>query len=381
MMTTMSPLLLRTTTDVLRDLYQRNAEIAEELTGLTPTTSVTELDPSITETGLAELQRLGINGVVVQPQHLEPLDNDLFGESLTTRFLIPAPGVGPIPAVAVDRDLSDHFLSNDTTTIAANRLLADLALLSLDNPDVIGGVIISAPLEWEPDASFLNIVLSGLERIPTLRGASPQEVLTNTAFTPSRGPDTLSPPLQRQIQSRRNPTDLRSFRTEFNQAAATIDAWSTVIASDVESVSRLSELLELSTSGERSLEERSVFIEQIYNIIDDQKNDAITAPPSETITLTGRNFEVPVLIDNNLSINTEVILVFDSEKLDFPDGRELAVVLEPGSNRIDVPIEARGSGDSPIRIQIFSPDRSILLGSGWRLAKLMAQRNLRVMRI
>ena len=81
---------------------------------------------------------------------------------------------------------------------------------------------------------------------------------------------------------------------------------------------------------------------------------------------------MPIVVENNLSVNASVLLVLDSEKLAFPDGRELPVVLTPGPNRIDIAIEALASGDSPIRIQVLSPDRSILLGSSEVLVRTFA---------
>ena len=348
---------------MLAELYERNQEITEQLTGLSPDNAVAVLDPSLTADGLAELQQLGINGAIVEPTHLEPLDNETFPEPLTTRFLVPAPGIDPVPTMAIDLDLGGHFLSTDPVPVAANGFLAELTLLSIQQPNVAKGVVVRPPRGWVPDSSFLNIVLSGIERIPTLTGATLEEALAETTFAPSDGLNTLSPPLRRELRPQIAPTDLRSFRTEFNQAQTTIDAWATVIASDESSVERLNELLELSTSSDHDEVQRSAFIEQIYNIIDTQKDGSITTPPVETITLTGRTSNVPVLIDNNLGIDARVILVLDSEKLDFPEGREVDAVLTPGSNRIEVPIETRGSGDSPIRIQVFSPDRSVLLGS------------------
>jgi len=359
-------------TSQLVERYWRSSTTTTELTGIEPDRSVIVLDTSLTSDGLAELSELGIAGVLVQPNHVEPLDPELFPESPATRFLIPTPGIEPIPALAFDADLDDHFVSPDSPPLAANRLLADLTLLSLQNPDLAQGVVVRPPIDWIPEATFLNVVLSGLERIPTLRGASPQQVLSNTAFTPARGIDSLSPPLRRELIAQRAPVDLRSFRTEFSQAQSTIDAWSTVIPSDTQSLERLDELLELSTSSDHTEIEQAAYIDQIYQIIDTQKTDSITTREAETITLTGRTADVPVLIDNNLDTNTSVVLLLDSEKLDFPEGREVEAVLVPGSNRIEVPIEARGSGDSPIRIQVFSPDRSILLGSSEILIRTFA---------
>lgn len=345
------------------ELYRRNSEITEEITGLSPNPAVAVLDPTMRSDGLQQLANFGVNGVLVDPEHVEPVDRSSFPNSLTTRFLIPAGSIEPVPAIAFDRQLTNHFLSTDTVPIAANRLLADLTLLSLQDRDIEGGVVIKPPAGWEPDVSMLNILLGGLERIPSLEAVSPEAVLANAAFTPTRGLGSVSPPLERELQPASSETDLNSFRSDFNQAQSDIDSWSSVIASDLESVNRLNELLDLSTGGDRTDGQRSEFIEQIYTIIGSQSTDSITTPAAETITLTSRSANVPVVIDNNLPIDAEVLLLLDSEKLDFPEGKEVVAILAPGSNRIEVPIEARGSGDSPIRIQVFSPDRSILLGS------------------
>ena len=356
----------------LVDLYKRSEEATIDITGIEPNGSVAVLDSTVTSAGLAELLRLGVEGIVAESAVFEPLDDAFFPESLTTRFLVPAPGVEPLPAMVFDTDLANHFVAGDSAVIDANRMLADLTLLSLQHPNTAQGAFVRPPPDWIPDATFLNVLLNGLERIPSVDSTSPENVLANTTFAPARGIDSLSPPLQRDLLPQRSPVDLRAYRTEFSQAQATIEAWSTVIASNTQDVGRLNELLELSTNGEHGETQRNAYIDQIYNIIDTQRTDSITTPATETITLTGRRSEVPIVIDNNLDTDTAVLLVLDSEKLDFPEGREIDAVLTPGSNRIEVPIEARGSGDSPIRIQVFSPDRSILLGSAEIVVRLLA---------
>ena len=359
-------------TNELVDLYARSAQTTAELTGIEPNGSVVVLDSTVTSAGLAELQSLGVEGIVADPEVFEPVDPVFFLESLTTRFLVPAPDIDPLPAMAFDNDLANHFVAGNGAVIDANRMLADLTLLSFQYPDTSQGAFVRPPADWLPDATFLNVLLSGLERIPSINSTSPEQVLAITSFTPARGIDSLSPPLQRELQPEQAPDDLRAYRTEFSQAQATIEAWSTVIASNTEDVGRLNELLELSTSSDHDDTDRNAYIDQIYSIIDTQRIDSITTPPTETITLTGRRSDVPILIDNNLDSDTAVLLLLDSEKLDFPEGREIDAVLTPGSNRIEVPIEARGSGDSPIRIQVFSPDRSILLGSSEIVVRLLA---------
>jgi len=359
-------------TDQLHELYQAGADATTELVGVTPESRVLLLDRTITSEGLESFARRGVEGVIVRPAQVETLDREVFPQALTTRFLIPADDAEPVPALVADGALANHFISEQDPIARANRLLADLSLLSFQNADVRQAAVVNPPADWVVDATFLNVVLSGIERIPVLQGAAPFEALANAAFTPAAGVDTISAPLQRELTPRRRPVDLRSYRTEFSQASAAIESWTTVIASDQRSTDRLNELLHLSTARDLSDAQRQGFIDQVYIAIDNQKDDSITTPASETVTLTGRRSELPILIDNNLDIDAAVVVILDSEKLDFPEGRELTVVLEPGPTRVEIPIEARASGDSPIRLQIFSPDRSILLGSSEVLVRTFA---------
>ncbi len=347
----------------LDELYAAGARTSTEIIGVQPEPSVMLLDRTINSEGLAHFAERGVEGAIVRPAQIAPLDERVFTQALTTRFLIPADGTEPMPALVADGGLANHFTSEGGIAERANRMLADLTMLSLQNADVRQAVVVNPPEAWVPDATFLNVVLSGLERIPAITGATPLDALSNTAFTPSRGIGTLSPPLRRILSPRRQPSELLSYRTDFSQAASAIDSWTTVIASDTISGQRLNELLQLSTNAALDDNQRQSYIDTVYQVIDDQKTDSITTPTGETITLTGRRSQVPIIVENNLAVDASVLLLLDSEKLAFPEGRELEVVLTPGSNRIEIPIDARASGDSPIRIQIFSPDRSVLLGS------------------
>ena len=356
----------------LAELYETNSTITNEITGLTPVGSVILVGESVSADGLSALRNLGAEGVIVQDDHVTPLDRSIFPDSLSTRFLIPTPNRAPVPAMALNSELAEHFADAESVPFTANRLLGDLTMLALEYPNLSQGVVITPPEGWVPDERLLNVVLSGLERIPLLTGASPVEVLSTTSFASSAGVNALGSPLQRELDPRTNPANLRSYRTEFSQAEATIDSWSTVIVGDMDSVDRLHELLELSANGAFDTDQQLTYIDEIYRVIDTQRTDSITTQEADTFTLTGRNSDVPVVVNNNLDMDAAVLLLLDSEKLGFPEGREIEVVLTPGSNRIEVPIEALASGDSPIRIQVFSPDRTILLGSSEILVRTFA---------
>lgn len=360
--------------DDLVELYEAGSDVSIEAIGVEPEPSVMLLDQTVDGSGLDDIRELGVQGLILRPGQLSPLDRDIFPQALTTSFLVnPADDdEEPVLALVADAGLTNHFTNPDEPVLNANRMLADLVLLSLQNSGGRQSVVVSPPVDWDPDPAFLNVFLSGLERVPTIQGSSPLRALAETEITPRLGMGTLSGPLLRELNPPLRAASLRSFRTEFSQARNAIDSWATVIGDDTTSRQRLDELLHLSADHRLTQLERDDFIEAVYSLIDTQKDSSITTPAAETITLTGRESVVPIVVENNLDTNATVLMLLSSDELDFPEGSEIVQTLEPGPNRIEIPIVARASGDSPIQIQILSPDGLVLLGSAEVLVRTFA---------
>ncbi len=361
-------------TNEVIELYAAGSDNTIESIGIEPQTSVMLLDETLTSEGVDHLGELGVQGAIVRPDQLRALDRNVFTQALTTSFLLDSddPSVQEIPALVADGDLSTHFTNEGGSVLNANRLLADLVILSLQDSTGRQSAVVNPPADWQPDDTFLNVYLSGIERIPSLRGASPEQALAETAITPSLGIGTISGPLVRSLNPPAPATSLRSYRTEYSQARNAIESWTTVIGSDTSSRRRLDELLFSSTDHRQSEQQQNDFIEAVYSLIDLEKDSAILAPEAETITLTGRESLVPIVIENRLDTRATVLMILSSDELDFAEGSEIVQSLEPGPNRIEIPIIARASGDSPINIQILSPDGLILLGSAEVLVRTFA---------
>lgn len=365
--------------DDLHDLYDAGDEAVASILQVEPQRSVMLLDQTVDGDSLDEVLELGVQGLIVRPSQIEPLDTDVFPRALTTRFLVnidqqARQGDNPdaIPALVADAGLQSHFTDPGGAVLNANRVLADLVLLSLQEGGGRASVVVAPPSSWRPDSNFLNVLLGGIERVPTLEAVTPIDALANTEITPSLGVGTLSGPLRRDLTPPVQAESLRSFRTEFSQARNAIESWATVIGDDNVARSQLDRLLHLSTDHRLTDAERNVYIEAVFAEIDQQKDAAITTPESETITLTGRETDVPIVVENTLETNATVLMLLSSEELDFRDSAEIVRSLEPGPNRIEIPITARASGDSPIRIQVLSPDGLILLGSTEILVRTFA---------
>ncbi len=361
------------TTELVR-LYEAGRDVSVETLGVEPEPSVMLLDRTLGGSGIGDIRELGVQGAIIRPEQLTSLDRTIFPQALTTSFLVDAEDddVEAIPSLVADGGLTDHFTNPGGAVLNANRMLADLVLLSLQNNGGRQSVVVNPPSSWAPDAAFLNVLLSGLERVPAIQGSSPLQALAETEITPSLGVGALSGPLRRQLRPPVRAESLRSFRTEYSQARNAIDSWSTVIGGDAESRGTLDQLLHLSADHRLTQPERDGFIEAIYSLIDTEKDSLITTPEAETITLTGREVDVPVVLENDSDTDVTVLMLLSSDELDFPEGSEVVRLLEPGPNRIDIPIIARASGDSPIRIQVLSPDGLVLLGSAEVLVRTFA---------
>ena len=93
--------------------------------------------------------------------------------------------------------------------------------------------------------------------------------------------------------------------------------------------------------------------------------EAFTTPTDQDVRLTGRRADVPFTVHNGLDTTARVVVVLQSDgRLEFPDGEALEVVLEPGRNRLALPVRARTSGAARLQVTIRSPDEARLLQLG-----------------
>jgi hypothetical protein len=86
---------------------------------------------------------------------------------------------------------------------------------------------------------------------------------------------------------------------------------------------------------------------------------AIEVPRSRTVLLTARASTIPLRMRNDLATEVRLRMSLRSPRLDFPAGEVTDIVLAPGENRIDVPVEVRAAGSAPLRIELTSPDGGI----------------------
>ena len=84
-------------------------------------------------------------------------------------------------------------------------------------------------------------------------------------------------------------------------------------------------------------------------------SQAVVLPEPFTFTLTGRSGVIEVGIRNTLDEPLDVVLTFDSAKVNFPEGDQRVTLLPLGETSVNVPVDAEANGTSSINLVVSTP--------------------------
>ncbi len=80
----------------------------------------------------------------------------------------------------------------------------------------------------------------------------------------------------------------------------------------------------------------------------------------QPVTLAARSASIPLVVDNTASGPRQFLLRFRGDRVVSPDDGRL-VLVQPGTSSLDIEVEARSLGVSPLEVVAWSPDGSVRL--------------------
>jgi hypothetical protein len=80
----------------------------------------------------------------------------------------------------------------------------------------------------------------------------------------------------------------------------------------------------------------------------------VSVPMSGTVNLTGRDTPLPLVIENSGTEPLTVLVRLNAPRLIVPED-PVRTVLLPGTNSLQVPVEARTNGSFEVEIEVLSP--------------------------
>jgi len=304
------------------------------------------------QSSLALLRRRGFDRLIVTDAGLGTIRPQKL--TLTRPYLLE--GSARQEAATVDADLVSHFDGPGDPVLRGHQMLADLAVLYLDQPGSgPRGVVAVPPRSWRPDSQFLDTVLTGLGESPVL-----QPVTLDTFFNGvSPGRASIGPQPGHRGGARQGSSadeaNLRSARHRLDALASVIDPASPVYQ-------QLSDALLIAESVDlRSPRQRDPYVERTQRGVT-REFRAIQVPQGGSITLTAARGEIPVTFRNQSGHPAHVVVRVQSDKLVFPHGSEFRMDLLRPNTTERLAVEARTSGSFPLLVTVESPVGNQIIG-------------------
>ena len=259
-----------------------------------------------------------------------------------------------LEALVVDERLQDHLSGADgDPLLGVHHMLADLAVLFFDRPNDQRSVLLWIEDPAALGAEVLAVLLDatdGLGRI--LRATDAADALFSTDVE-----GTFS-------MARRPPPSLGGYAEGLAAAIDATRVWDSVLVNTDDRATELEATLD-ATAAMDVVDDADEWFARARAIVDAQLT-GITIPDRQTVTLTEREAELPIRINNDLGYEANVVVKLDSTRLEVPQqGRNgIAVRLATGANDLRIPVRARAAGSFPLDVTVSTPRGARVLAEG-----------------
>jgi hypothetical protein len=310
------------------------------------------LDPAVE----ALLSGQGVKGVVV-PEAALPLT-----EQLSYTPTAPAPlasgALGSMTALVSDGQL-DGFVADAEgvggARLAAQRFLADAAMIALERPGDLRDVVVTPPRTWEPPVrDFAAQLLEQTASAPWIQPVSLDRVLGDEPGTAARtrtagGRGVLAPDqVRRVLDARRLLQRVRDVLTDPKRAP--------------EELADLDDALLRAVSAEwGGGDVRGRRLTETVGAAVRKQLGRIRVVAGGVVTMTGRSGKIPLTFQNDVGQAVRVKVRLDSHhrlalegKANYERGAE--IVVPPGSSTVVISGRATTGGRFPITVELLGRD-------------------------
>jgi Family of unknown function (DUF6049) len=368
--------------------------------GSAPSQQTWVINGPVDSATLADLQSRGASHLILPDAELSALP----AVASTTTFALPSQLTGSgvrMSVYAADAGLSaDVAAAGGDPVLAANHLLAELAMIQLETPGLTRGVVVLSPPQWAANPVFLQTLLAGLSQHPLLNPvtasglfravptASVQRSIavpsSSTIVTPSTGVTASpgsSPSTTGTTSTTVAPGLVGDASTQLGADADTIRAarerlsgYAAVLPRAAQQAQGLNSDLLVAESSDLSEAQRQALLGQVFTVTD-RVTRLITLPRASSITLTSTKAQLPLTMLSAPSLRARVELRLSSQRLIFresfpvegkcrvptPTSEVCDLTLTTQNTTIKVPVESRSSGVFPLDVSLWTPDGSQLL--------------------
>lgn len=323
----------------------------------------TALPGPLDDASMARLRSLFVDRLVLVDTALEPVNARL----TPSRPFQLEDGGSDFRAIAANdglRAMLEEQLPDvpEPRPLRAQRFLAALSLIALEEPARARGVAVAEPMPWAADPTLVELVLAGLDGHPLVTTER-----LDRQF--SRVDDDLDPddddlPLVRRLLPI-EPRGLPFGATDYQDVRSQLASFASVVGTDDPLVARGEEALRVAPSRLLEADDARAELGLVRGGIGGVLADVRAT--DKTVTLTSREAEIPVSFVNGTDEPVVVRMRLASSKLLFPAGEQQDITLPPGNTTIQIPVEARASGTFTMNVTLVSTDGYLAIGEPARI--------------
>jgi hypothetical protein len=264
-----------------------------------------------------------------------------------------------VTAAAIDGSVAGHFAgSTRDPVLAANQLLADLALVHYEAPspaEAPRGLVAMAPPGWAADPAFAQTLLAGLTANPNLTPVTVAGLFSTVPAGANGWPAT------RSVAAGPGPTVTAGLARAVATGRLRLSDFDDAVVGDPLLLGRLDDdLLAAEASGLRP-GQSSAGVTRFERALGRQLS-LIQLTTDQTITLTSRAATIPVTVHSAAPYTVRGTLSLSSDKLLFepPGPVRPGVVIDRPTDAVRFAVVARTSGDLPLSVTFTSPHGTVV---------------------
>ena len=344
----------------INEQVKSGSAVLTDRLGEAPDRATWVVDGPLDAATLGALTAQGATRLIVPDADLTPLGpaDTFFGY-----FGYPTLLGGGVTVYAGDQGLTADMTRSGSPVLAANQLLADLAMVQTIQPGYSRGMVVLPNPGWVADPTFLTTLLAGLNGNPMISAVTASQIF---------GVSSPGPPITRALA---DPTPITgdplliSAAQTIRNARLDIDALSSVFSQEQALASQLQAQLLTAESTALPDAQRQSLLTAVSQSASKFLRE-VNLPPESSITLTSTHGQIPLTILSSPSLAAKVRLDLTSPELIFqqfnpPDGRcqvptptrEVCFLdLTTENTTIKVPVQARSAGVFSLHVDLFSPD-------------------------
>ena len=312
-------------------------------------------DPTLGPDAMGLMSALGTQYVLADPGRVGPPsdpEGSLAGSTQT--FLLEGPDA-PLPAITVDPTLA-LMMGDDTRSSGevAHRVLSEIQAIwfasGRDTPAVV------LPLDQRVETANAEAVLEQLSigPTPTMAATSLPNLFDRTTMA-----GTDNDPERRALLPREDVPDVAPLSSFLEKMRVRVSAYHSTMSEEPELAPLDHLLLGAQHRGLAEPEQRALIDEAARRV--DADFAQIQPPTDRSFTVTSRSATIPLQFTNGLDRPVRVHVNFFAPRLDFTDGDERFLILQPGPNRIDLDVVARTSGQFNLTVEMLTADQEVVL--------------------